>query len=72
MGEGHPAKEMDWRFKSRQEKLRSRAGQSVQELRLSEVLRAMRSIFVRRHGGERKGKVSAGVESKVVAGGVTA
>ena len=60
MGEGHSSKEMDWRFKSRQEKLRSRAGKSMQELRLSEVLRPMRRSFVRRHGGERKGKVSGG------------
>jgi hypothetical protein len=52
MGEGHSSKEMDWRLKSRQEKLRSRAGKSMQELRVSEVLRPMRRIFVRRHGGE--------------------
>jgi hypothetical protein len=42
---------MDWRFKGRQEKLRSRAGKSMQELRVSEVLRAMRRIFVRPFAG---------------------
>jgi hypothetical protein len=55
---GIPQKRWIGGLKVDRKKLRSRAGKSMQELRLSEVLRAMRRIFVRRHGGERKGRLA--------------